>query len=348
MSLSPWDLSGLGQGFGLYRPRRTSYTCATQLKSTRSESYRHATRQENSEIAEEDDDFIDGVIQAKRKGSYVKATRKKEDIEIELDMMETSIDDQVFEDDEAETKVINAHPIIAKGKPNSLKNSHVAFEDKGTPCSSEESSTPSIVLFTSRKNLILLCISFMLIFSSFRAIQNLQSSINSKGNIGLITMSVVYGSMFFTCLVAPIVINKLTAKWALTLSTFCYITWFAANFYPEFYTLIPTAILAGFGQGILWTAEISYILKLAFDSARGKKELLDQEVFRFHGIFLACLQTTHIWGNLISSIILNQTVRSDSNNVSETEDYELSMSQCGVLAPCYVQQAEYYPEGKKH
>ncbi|ESP03275.1 hypothetical protein LOTGIDRAFT_92528, partial [Lottia gigantea] len=155
------------------------------------------------------------------------------------------------------------------------------------------------------KNLIILCTGFILIFSAFRGIQNLQSSINTSSYLGITTMTCVYLSMFCTCIFAPIVINIFTAKWALSIGMLCFLIWFGANFYPRFYTLIPTALFAGFGQGILWSAEISYILKLAFDSARITKDQLENEMFRFHGIFLACFQTTHIWGNLISSVLLS-------------------------------------------
>lgn len=351
-SLSPWDLSGLGMGFGLYRPRRPSYTMATQTRRQRSESYRYATRRDNVEDAEQAEDFIEDIIRRKK-------------LEDEEDLPHCP-----SEGIELRTVVVN-HNHVDKSSNTVRTRNHLDpnFPEKDgsepikqistqeldkpvepTPCSSEQgSSIPSIILCTFKKNLVILCVSFILIFSSFRAIQNLQSSINAKSNLGIITMCCVHGTTFLTSLFTPMVINIFTAKWALCLGMLCYLMWFGGNFYPQFYTLIPTALFAGFGQGILWTAEISYIVKLAFDSARVTKDLLDHEIFRFHGIFLACFQTTHIWGNLISSLLLSNR---PANIPNEEQMAELRMKfpnitdevlesltqaskgQCGVLYSC--------------
>ena len=155
-----------------------------------------------------------------------------------------------------------------------------------------------------RKNLIVLSISFILIFTAFRSIQNLQSSLNTSGRLGVIAMACVHGTMFLTCLFAPVLINKLTSKWTIVLGLLFYLFWIVANFYPHFYTLIPTSIGVGFGQSLAWGAQITYIQKLAVDYAHLSRELTHQELSKFNGIFLACFQTTHIWGNVISSVML--------------------------------------------
>ncbi|XP_067670327.1 protein unc-93 homolog A-like [Haliotis asinina] len=335
MSLTPWDFSGLGMGFGLYRPRRPSYTFATQCSRQRSESYRYATRRE-TDIAEQSEDFIDDMMRKKRKASYIKATRKMD--EIELDNVINENRNHVGNDTREQNHVCQKHNVKEVVIEENSKTPE-PYEDpeEPTPSSSEQgSSIPSIIMFTFKKNLIVLCASFILIFSSFRAIQNLQSSVNTASNLGIITMSCVHGTTVLTCLLAPVVINIFSAKWSLALGMLCYLIWFGANFYPRFYTLIPTALLAGLGQGILWTAEISYVLKLAFDSARVTKDLLEHEMFRFHGIFLACFQTTHIWGNLISSILIGQKPKpvSSFGNTSMFPDGMIKIPDCGVLHRC--------------
>ncbi len=156
-----------------------------------------------------------------------------------------------------------------------------------------------------RKNLIVLSVSFILIFTAFRSIQNLQSSLNTEGRLGVIAMACVHGTMFLTCLFAPVLINKLTSKWTIVLGLLFYLFWIVANFYPHFYTLIPTSIGVGFGQSLAWGAQITYIQKLAIDYAHLSRELTHQELSKFNGIFLACFQTTHIWGNVISSVMLS-------------------------------------------
>ena len=145
-----------------------------------------------------------------------------------------------------------------------------------TPVSEHSSNVPSIIVFTYKKNLVFLCVSFIMLFSAFRAIQNLQSSMNDEDHLGIIAMSCVHGSMFLTCLWAPSLINVFTAKWAIVCGMFSFLGWIGANIHPEFYTLVPTALLSGWGQGILWTAEISYILKLAFDTSKLSKDDIDK------------------------------------------------------------------------
>lgn len=426
--LSPWDMSGLGMGFGLYRPRRPSYTYATQTQRQRSESYRYAVRKSTSDI-EEPSDFIEGVIQRKnRKESYILATRVEDprdsdavkvgkglerelpDIKESIDVPTTVLNDQQETTHHVSNNVSNAinaveanendltvnnitcetdnhieelKVAVAKRRspnrspyhqsPSATYNQRTptrernkslilalkepdddvtedsvfvgppdkADSNKGTltPCSEHGRPLSVITTFQFKKNLILLCASFILLFSAFRAIQNLQSSLNNEDNLGIIAMSCVHGTMFLTCLWAPAIINKFTAKWTLSFGLFSFILWIGANFYPRFYTLIPLGIVAGMGQGILWTAESSYVLKLAFDSSRITKDGLEREVFRFHGIFLACFQTTHIWGNLISSIILSSARKSFGLEMNmtmvEEEIPDTSSSHCGVLYPCH-------------
>jgi hypothetical protein len=447
--LSPWDLSGVGMGFGLYRPRRPSYTLATQAQRQRSESYRYAVRKSTSD-PDEPADFIEGIIQRKnRKESYVRATRGEHtDVEMS-DVREAmrALDEELAECSEASgataispTKLPPpSSPVILindqsftnsnnisyanhneqyeklngsqrhnrKSLPNALSENHIqelkevvalkryspnhepqhspapdrqrksgmslpvndkheeynedsvfttefteGANDATTPTSVESTPFKGFKKIRFKKNLVLLCVSFILIFNAFRAIQNLQSSIHSEGYLGIISMACVHGTMCISCLWAPVVINKFTAKWTLVFGMSTYILWIASNFYPRFYTLIPFGILAGVGKGILWTAESSYILKLSFDYSRITKEGLDKEMFRFHGIFLACFQTTHIWGNLISSLVLHSAKKSLIKDEEPTFDYYMNTNasyvegdmvgggeiitggSCGVLYPC--------------
>ncbi|XP_005112147.2 uncharacterized protein LOC101853209 [Aplysia californica] len=390
-TLSPFDLSGLGMGFGLYRPRRPSYTFATKCNRQRNESYRHATRRENldstSEPMSADGDFIEDVLRSRtRKISYIKATKFSEEYgSTSACGVSTSHvivpgsdgdDDDDYDDDDDVLRIedgtrggsqlsvhsrtsgfetikvtLNNHsdniltnanndedvvfcesqnylnhksaqncPSLQGSKVNSLGRGD--SKSTGTWRSSrfklEGSKNVSNIIstFTFHKNVIVLCCSFILVFSSFQAIQNLQSSMNSEGNLGIYTMMSVHIAMIFSCLVSPIIINLFTAKWALCIGIHCFLIWFGANFHPTFYTLIPTSMFVGLGKGILWSAENAYVLRLACESSRVKRTTLESEMFRFHGIFLACFQTTHIWGNLISSLVLSSHAKEVSPPMS--------------------------------
>lgn len=346
-TLSPFDTSGLGHGFGVFRPRRPSYTYATQTELAylgqygrqRTESYRYAVRKSTSD-PEDQPDFIEGLVthRRNRKESYLNAVTKEENIALQEKSKQAVVENHVpkvnvdLEPRKSKEHISELKSVIAErtskcemtvslpdeslndkeglnniqdktGNDQQGNNSLGLQRETETPISELSSNVPSVVIFTFRKNLVFLCISFIMMFSVFRAIQNLQSSINTKDYLGIISMGCLHGTMFLTCLWAPSMINKVSAKWALVCGMFSFLTWTGANFYPKFYTLIPTAVFSGCGQGILWTAEVSYILKLAFDSSKITKNGIDKQVFRFHGIFLACFQTTHIWGNLLSSLI---------------------------------------------
>ena len=377
-TLSPWDLSGLGMGFGLYRPRRPSYTFATQHSRQRSESYRYATRRDpDGGEAQPQEDYIENVLSKVRKESYLKATRDDaEGNHVELSRLTenhmTIVEEGAGNDALCESQNHINQKFAAqncRAKSQSRQASVDTLDAKlsttaGTPSGGDP--TPSIISAmaptgwcSGQKNLIVLCVSFIFIFSPFRGVQNLQSSLNAEDQLGIIAMSCLHGTMVMTCFLAPLWTNVFTAKWTLALGALCFLLWFGANFYPTFYTLIPAAVVTGFGHGLLWTAESSYLLKLAFDLAHITRDQLEPKMFRFHAIFLACFQTTHIWGNLISSLLLGhrtkvvqQQVRLDieaqakvlNMTVEELESYMVpavgsSSTQCGVLYRC---QADEY------
>ena len=401
-TLSPFDVSGLGQGFGLFRPRRPSYTYATQTELAylgqygrqRTESYRYAVRKSTSE-QEEQPDFIEGLVTHKRtrKESYLNAVKREDNcvplrpfireqvvennvpkvtVEIvphsneHIKELKTVIAERTSKK-VPETILVSQEPLNDEKEnqntlsniPNNIDENNLVTDlqqETGTSVSELSSNVPSIVVFTFKKNLIFLCISFIMLFSVFRAIQNLQSSINTENHLGIISMGCLHGTMFLTCLWAPSMINRVSAKWALVCGMFSFLTLTGANFYPKFYTLIPTAIFSGCGQGILWTAEVSYVLKLAFDSSKINRNGIDKQVFRFHGIFLACFQTTHIWGNLLSSLIFQHFEVPQEPDTNLYADYGMiesfnftdvdtgssetsgstPMKPCGVLFPCTI------------
>lgn len=154
------------------------------------------------------------------------------------------------------------------------------------------------------KNLVVLSLSFILVFTAFRSIQNVQSSLNSAGRLGVIAMGCVHGTMFLTCLFTPVLINRLTLKWTMVLGLLFYLFWIAANFCPHLFTLVPTSIGVGFGQSLSWGAQVNYVQRLVDDYVRSSGETTQQELYKFNGVFLALFQTSHIWGNLLSSLML--------------------------------------------
>ncbi|KAK2161235.1 hypothetical protein NP493_1595g00037 [Ridgeia piscesae] len=332
------------------RPRRASYLFATQLARRRNESYKNATQKPETSGEDASTDFIEGVVRTKRKDSYKAATRHQHEQHELADVDVLAASSSATSGSAAATNHVPVPTIVevsaagdsrilrqlsqstlidevtpsndvtpVKGYPNAT-NGHTQAAGSAaaaaapvrtgaeTPDYSDEEARRSS--WTYRRNLFVLTAGFILVFSAFRSIQNVQSSLNTRHRLGVVTMGVVHLSMFATCLFAPVLINKFTSKWTIVLGLLFYLFWVAANFYPHFYTLLPTSVGVGFGQSLAWGAQVTYMQKLATGHARATRELTQYEMYKFNGVFLACFQTSHVWGNLVSSLMLAGMPRS--------------------------------------
>lgn len=122
---------------------------------------------------------------------------------------------------------------------------------------------------------------------------NLQSSLNTDAGLGTASLSAIYVSLVISCLfVPPALINKLGLKWTIVLSQCTYTLYLAANMYPKWFTLIPSAIILGFGAAPLWTAKCTYLTETSVFYSKLTKESSDAVVTRFFGIFFSMFQTS--------------------------------------------------------
>lgn len=73
--------------------------------------------------------------------------------------------------------------------------------------------------FRTYKNLLVLCIAFLLQFTGFSGISNLQSSLNVDGNVGVNSLSIIYAFLVFSAIFLPHpLISLLGLKWTLVVS----------------------------------------------------------------------------------------------------------------------------------
>ncbi len=153
------------------------------------------------------------------------------------------------------------------------------------------------------RNLIVLSIGFMLAYTAFFSLRNLQSSINHEGGLGLIGLSTVYASFLLGCIFAPSIVNCMRPKSAIVMAMHGNLASVLANFYPTFYTLIPASAILGFTMAILWTAQGTYITSIAITYAALTNKSHDAILGLFIGFFLFLVQIAQILGNLISSSV---------------------------------------------
>ena len=154
------------------------------------------------------------------------------------------------------------------------------------------------------KNLFGLCVSYLIIFSVFQALQNLQSSINSTEGLGLASLAILYACFFVAGFVTPAIVKLLGTKYSLLLGFICHLVYTLTNYYPSWYTLIPSSILVGLASAPIWAAAHTHITKVAVEIAPALRKDLALLISRFTGIFFFFFQISQLPGNLASSLIL--------------------------------------------
>jgi len=170
------------------------------------------------------------------------------------------------------------------------------------------------------KNVLLISFSFLLLFVAFESMSKLQSSINVVNNLGTWNNATVYASLILSCMFLPsILIKKLKVKWTLVVCIFCYSLNIAAQFYPEFYTLIPTAFILGLGAAPMWSAKCTYLTQVAHRFAGLDGVDPEPVVVKFFGIFFFFFQCNSIIGNIISTTVLSSGMENDFTQISDKE-----------------------------
>merc|ERR1719193_371859 len=92
-----------------------------------------------------------------------------------------------------------------------------------------------------------------------------------------------------------------------------------AQFYPRWYTMIPAAIILGFGAAPMWSAKCTYLTQVGTVYAEILKDAAEPVIVKFFGIFFLFFQSSQIWGNLISSMVLNPGKGEDAPLPSEAD-----------------------------
>ena len=90
------------------------------------------------------------------------------------------------------------------------------------------------------KNLLVVGLAWIFLFTAYSSIANLQSSLNKTKGLGTAGLSTIYGSLIVSCLfLPPSMIKNLGLKWTIIISQSTYILYMAANIYPRWFTIIP-------------------------------------------------------------------------------------------------------------
>ena len=143
--------------------------------------------------------------------------------------------------------------------------------------------------------------------TSYLSIRNISSTLYDKAGLGVISLAVIYMGVFTCCVFAPVAVHNITCKYAIFSSFIAQLLFTAANFYPTFYTLIPASALLGTTLAFMWTGQGLYVKTLAKIYTPQNEDYV-QILSKFNGIFYSFFLTSQIWGNLITSLILNYPI----------------------------------------
>ncbi|XP_025100586.1 protein unc-93 homolog A-like isoform X2 [Pomacea canaliculata] len=156
--------------------------------------------------------------------------------------------------------------------------------------------------------------SFLLVFTANVSLQNLQSSLNKKGGLGLVSLAVLYGAMLVCAPLSPLIIRGLNAKRTLMMAWITHVLYTLSNFYPTFATLLPASFLLGAASGPMWTAQGLYISASSMDFVATSKMGMHEALSKFNGFFFACYESTQIVGNVLASLVLMQGTYNTSDH----------------------------------
>ncbi|XP_020492728.1 protein unc-93 homolog A [Labrus bergylta] len=179
------------------------------------------------------------------------------------------------------------------------------------------------------KNVLVVSLGFLSLFTAYGGLQGLQSSLNAEQGMGVASLSVVYASIIISSMfLPPILIKNLGCKWTIVAGMACYVSYSFGNLFPGWYTLIPTSVILGLGGSPMWSAKCTYLtisgnMQAAKDGKKGS-DVINQ----YFGIFFFIFQSSAVWGNLMSSLIFGQ----DSNIAHIPEEQLLSCgaADCGL------------------
>ena len=147
---------------------------------------------------------------------------------------------------------------------------------------------------------------FLCIYTPYRCLESMQSSLNYEEGLGVFSLGILQGSNTISCmfLAAPFV-YKLKPKWSLFISFFSHLFFILANCAPSWLTMIPTSVWSGLVSGPIWVSQGTYITLLAQKYSDLSGENLLHVLPKFSAVFHLFWGASSPLGNLLASIIFS-------------------------------------------
>ncbi|CAL4905868.1 unnamed protein product [Urochloa decumbens] len=150
----------------------------------------------------------------------------------------------------------------------------------------------------------ILSAAFLFVFSAYGAAQNLESTVNTKGDLGTVSLGILYTSFTLFSVVASPVVTRLGPKRALVVGSSGYVLFILANIVPTWYTMVPASLYLGFCASIIWVGQGTYLTSAALSHARDNNLPEGRTLGNFTGEFWGIMASTQAIGNLLSLALL--------------------------------------------
>ncbi len=174
------------------------------------------------------------------------------------------------------------------------------------------------------RNIFGLACSYLLVFSAFRSLQTLQSSLHPEGGLGLASLSIVYSGYILSSFVTPGIVRTLGTKNTILVAFLSHLSYVVVNFYPSWYTLVPGSLIIGLGAGPVWAAGNAHIVRVCVISAAELGKDQNLLISKLVGYFFLFFQMSYLPGNFASSLIFfpysdspNETALQDNTSINE-------------------------------
>lgn len=156
------------------------------------------------------------------------------------------------------------------------------------------------------KNLILISFAFFLLFLGVGSLLKLQSTMNSKENIGVDAQVVLFTCSMLSCFIPKPLIEKFGAKTTFTIALLLSCPYIAANFYLRWDIMLSTAALYGLASGPLKSSMSFYLdeISVRYKSLVGESSSNTKALFFGVQVFFG--ESTAIFGNVISYYALSE------------------------------------------
>ena len=152
-----------------------------------------------------------------------------------------------------------------------------------------------------------------------------QSTINFEEGIGTASMAVLYVMFAVSSAgTAPVIIEKLTPKWALMTGWFSHTVFICVNAYPLWGTMVPASALLGFMSPVIWITQGVYFTALTRKYSLLTCQNLQIVMGRFSAVLEQIESLSQLAGSGIAAVVLHSVHYRNEARGEEVSDNIMS------------------------